>query len=205
MTTTLALTSLTLSACQLRDPVVNTPDDRPLPNRSVFADVVLQITRDGATTPCTEDGGIPICGTAPRPQGSLCENNPALGQPDGVFFDLGPGDVIDLGFLCNFIVEVGLDVDPVTKESIPSPDFRIIGRVEDGARPVVEVSLDGTTYVAVDPWAFVGKTTTYAEDPGFLLEFPMLPEARFVRITENAGRGRIRIDAIEAFPFVSTE
>jgi len=175
-------------ACTVGPPSLMAPPDNPLPDVPTYADAVLDISTGDETIACTEEGGVPLCGQAP--QAGPCADNAALGPPDGLSHDLGPLDRIELGLLCSSIREVG--------GNTVSDDFRIWGRVEGGAQPVVEVSTDGTNYFAVNFWP--SSMGTYRENPGFQLEVPQIPQARFVRITEVAGQGQIRIDAIEAFP-----
>src|SRR5438046_1048969 len=73
-------------------------------SQSRYADVILSVATSATSLNCAQD--LPDClnGT---PQGGACAGNPAIGAPDGVSFDLGPHERIELGLQCSAILEVG--------------------------------------------------------------------------------------------------
>jgi hypothetical protein len=184
---------LLAGACVAQEPDVVTPPDNPAPVGSQFADVVLGLTDGGMAKSCIEGGGVPLCGSNPQPQPGPCANNPALGMNDGKFFSVPPLGRIELGLLCGSITEVGL-----TSSGGASTDFRVWAMVDPGAIPVVEISMDGTHYVTVNPWPRMDNG--FQTNPGFQLEAAGWASARFVRISESGGAGAIQVDALEALP-----
>jgi len=180
--------ALAFAACTVDDPHVIVPPDRDQGTGPFFADVILGISVGSTTTSCIT-GGVPVCGTD-APQTGMCADNPALGPPDGNTFDIMPLGRLELGFLCNTIREVG--------GTMLSNDFVIHGSVEGTVQPIVEVSIDGSSYVAVNYWPRPMPNGPFLTDPGFQLEVPMWSAARFVRISLGAGTGVIHVDAVEA-------
>ncbi len=161
------------------------PDVEPQPSRladagaSTFVDLVVSYTEDGNPVTCT-DSLAPVCQT----QSGICSNHPLLGPPDEQSFSLvGPGQ-IEVGFLCQPIIDRAPDSDL-------SPDFRIVGSIESGSGGIVSVSEDGSTYIVLD--------NLIRDNQAFDLANRGLQFARFVRVAVEAGAS-IRIDAIEALP-----
>jgi len=168
----------------------------PIPNfdfgtlAPVYADVVLSFTTATATTSCA-GAGIPVCVQPVMPQTGICAGNPALGPPDMSFYTIPANGRIELGFLCSVIT-----AQPLAPDGTQQPDFVIYGSFTGGAMPAVEVSMDGSNYVSVNPWqqaSFMGQPAAV-----FQLAAANLTEGRFVRIGEAAGVGSINIDALEA-------
>lgn len=185
--------ALLVGGCTVMPPAVDVPPDDTGPRGAVFADVVLGFTSGGSTTSCIANG-VPLCGQDPTPQPACVDDAPfALGMNDGKSYTIDKLGRIELGFLCSTIVEVGL-----SPSGGPSNDFMIYGSVTGAATPIVEVSLDGTLYTAVNFWH--KQEGAFADNPGFQLEVPMLESARFVRISETSGGGTILVDALEALP-----
>ncbi len=157
-----------------------------------FADAIIVFGPPGNVLSCVDV--LPVCGDAPMPQGGPCAGDAAkIAAHDTVALDVPPLGVLELVFYCSTILEVG--------GAQLSDDFRIWGTADPTSQPIVEVSVDGTTYSAVNLWPRAGAD--YAPDPGFQLEVPMLPAARFVRIVETSGAGSLHIDAVEALALVA--
>ncbi len=176
--------------CTVGPPDLMNPGDREPRTTSIYADVILSIGTKTDLTACSE--GLPVCKPdEPIVQTGPCANIPVLGKNDMTRFTLGPIGRIELGFLCDAIVEVGTTTGP-------SNDFTVWAQVTPGAEPVVEVSLDGTQYVTLNPWR--QSNGVYADNPGFQLEAEKLYAARFVRITNASTKGTIELDAVEALP-----
>jgi hypothetical protein len=173
--------------CVVSPPNVNVPTSDGGAHANVYADLVISESTQATTMSCLGSGGIPVCTTPAMPQGGPCAGNPALGMPDGQSFDVQPLGSLELGFLCSLIISQTLAPDGTLM-----PDFIVYGTADQGASPAVEVSLDGTTYVSVNPWASANGQAR------FELQAAMLTQARFVRISETAGGGQIHIDALEA-------
>jgi hypothetical protein len=186
---------LLLCACPATAPPVVVPPDNHGPTDEIFADVVLGFTEGPSTTSCVDASGVPVCGSNPTPQRACDDANNALGPPDGRTFSVLPNSRIQLGFLCDTITETGINaMDP----NQPSDDFAVVATVGAGALPIVEVSIDGTHYAAVNFWHKTGNSF----DPrgGFQLEVPMWEAARFVRISNSSSAGTIDVDAVVALP-----
>jgi hypothetical protein len=157
----------------------------------IYADVVLDYSSMTGATSCLGAGGIPVCVQPVMPQTGPCAGNPAIGAPDMSYFTIPASGRIELGFLCSVITAQALSPDGTQQ-----PDFVIYGSFTGGAMPAVEVSMDGSNYVSVNPWSqamFMGQPAAV-----FQLAAANLVEARFVRIGEAAGVGSINIDALEA-------
>lgn len=184
---TALLATLAFAACTVAEPPVIVPVDRDQGTGPFFADVILGVSVGSNTQSCIS-GGVPVCGSNPAPQSGPCADNPALGATDGKTYDIVPLGRLELGFLCHTIREVG--------GTMLSNDFVIHGSVEGSVQPIVEVSVDGSDYVAVNYWPKLNNA--FVADAGFQLEVPMWSAARFVRISLGAGTGVIHVDAIEA-------
>ncbi len=161
------------------------PDVGPQPSKLAdagepgFVDLVISYTENGNPVTCT-DSIAPLCQT----QSGACSNHPVLGAPDNQRFTLvGPGQ-IEVGFLCQPIVDRAPNSDL-------SPDFRIVSTIESGSGGIVSVSEDGSTYLVLD--------NLIRDDQSFDLSNRGLEYARFVRIAVEAGTS-LSIDAIEALP-----
>jgi hypothetical protein len=179
-----------MSGCVPSEPNVPNPTDDFGTLAPVYADVVISYSSLTGTTSCLGAGGIPVCVMPQMPQTGPCAGNPALGPPDMSYFEIPPSGRIELGFLCSVIT-----AQPLIG-TMQQPDFVIYGSFTGGAMPAVEVSMDGSTYVSVNPWmqgSFMGQPAAL-----FQLAAANLVEARFVRIGEAAGVGSINIDALEA-------
>jgi hypothetical protein len=161
------------------------PDVEPQPSKltdaggSAFVDLVLSYTESGNPVTCT-DSIAPVCQT----QTGDCSDHPVLGAPDSQSFSLvGPGQ-IEVGFLCQPIVDRA-------PNSELSPDFRVWATIESGTGAIVSVSEDGSNYVVLD--------NLIRNDQTFDLANRGLEYARFLRIAVEAG-ATLQIDSIEALP-----
>ena len=144
-----------------------------------FVDLVLSYTEGGNPVTCT-DSIAPVCQT----QVGICSNHPVLGAPDDQRFSLvGPGQ-IEVGFLCQPIVDRA-------PNSELTPDFRVWATIESGIGAIVSVSGDGTEYVVLDDMI--------RDDQTFDLSNRGLEYARFVRLAVPAGV-TLQIDSIEVLP-----
>ncbi len=161
------------------------PDVEPQPSKladagsSAFADLIVSYTEAGNPITCT-DSLAPVCQT----QTGVCSNHPVLGAADNQSFSLvGPGQ-IEVGFLCQPIVDRA-------PNSELSPDFRILGTIDSGSGAIVSVSENGSDYFVLDNWT--------RDDQSFDLSNRGLEYARFVRVAAELGAS-VSIDAIEALP-----
>jgi hypothetical protein len=175
---TARLALLGMTACSVSQDVKSPPDVQLDGGGSLFADAVLAFSVGGQVTNCADS-----LGTCGQPATGACANNPALGPPDGQFFQLGANDRIEVGFLCGAII------DHPSVNGTATPDLRIHATVPNGASAVVEVSLDGSSYWALD---YLKQT-----DQSFDLARIGISIVRFVRIADG-GQGGIAIDAVEA-------
>ena len=164
-------------ACVLGPPQLgggNGGDDGGTP----YADTLISTVIDGTVTAC--GSSVPVCSNG-TPQGGSCGANSALGAPDGISFPLSPGDVLEVGFVCDGFITAQPDFD--------GGDFEIYGFV-DGGTGVVEVSEDGNTFAT---GGILGEAPQV-----FSLSAANTDQAKFVRITGHAGN-TIGIDSVEAF------
>jgi hypothetical protein len=169
---------------------VNVPTEDLGTLAPIYADIVLSYSSATGTVNCISGGGIPACVMPEMPQAGPCAGNPALGPPDMNYFTIPANGTLELGFLCSVIT---------ARASLPPmlvPDFVLFGSLMGGASPAVEVSMDGTSYVSVNPWS----EGSFDSQPAalFQLSAANLVESRFVRISETSGQGSISIDALEA-------
>lgn len=162
-----------VAACTAAPPEVDAEPGDGLGDGPAFADTILVAQRGGALEGCT--AGL----TCPVDPG--CGASPSLGAPDDVRFDLGPGDRLEVAFVCGAILDQGVDAQD---------DFRVWADVPEGSRALVSVSDEPTGYRLVD--------TLVASDQTFDLERANLGVARFVQIVHDGGEP-IGIDAVEAF------
>ncbi len=160
--------------CQATSPAVDAPDLSEFDAGGAFADTVISFGDINDQTNCTET--LPACSDAPADCGPL----DVLGAPDATAYVLPAYGRIEVAFRCSQITEKGASGDEV------SYDFQILATV-DGGEAVVEVSLDGSSYVTVQP-----LTTT---DQTFDLARAGIDVVRFIRISDTGGGG-IAIDAI---------
>jgi hypothetical protein len=137
-----------------------------------FADAVVSYPAGGLEMACATSlacaDAEPSCGAV----------DAVLGPNDGVTYPLGVGGQIVIAFRCSFIVSHGDQLD-----------FKIWSTVPAGSTAAVEVSADGSQYLAIDSLA--------TSDQTFSLARIDVPEARFVRLT-NVGAADIAIDAVLA-------
>lgn len=161
------------------------PDVGPQPSQladaggPAYVDVVISFTQDGVPVTCTETVA-PIC---QEPSGP-CANHAVLGAPDGQTFPLQGAAQLEVGFLCNPIVDRA-------PNSELSPDFKVWGTIDSGTGGVVSVSEDGSNYIVLDNFI--------RDDQSFDLSNRGLDYVRFVRISSESGAS-LRIDAIEVLP-----
>jgi hypothetical protein len=184
-------------ACPDENPDVVVPPNNPTHDQPLFADIVLGYTVGSATTSCIA-AGVPQCGST-MPQAS-CQSDPVLnvlGENDGVSYEVKTNSRVELGFLCDSIIEVG--VDTTTDMQGRSVDFVVWGMATTDSIPVVEVGDDGVNYVSVNFWP-KNMDGTYVLNGGFELEVASRASARFVRISNTAAQGSIFVDAVEAVP-----
>lgn len=163
---------LSLIAC-VSSPTVPDPG-RAADAGTVFADVVLSFTNEGAPQVCL--GALPSCDAEPS---EPCGPAEVLGAPDDVTYALEASGRLDLGFRCGAVVERG---------GQGSTDITIWADVAPDASAVIEVSEDGATY---EPWV-----TLTESDQAFDLATIDRTYVRYVRIADTGGGG-ISIDAIE--------
>ncbi|MCH7510785.1 MAG: hypothetical protein IIB19_00300 [Chloroflexi bacterium] len=110
-----------------------------------------------------------------------CANHAVLGAPDGRVFDLVGGAQIELGFLCQPIIDRAPNSDL-------SPDFRVVGTFSGPGNAIVSVSVDGSNYIVLD--------TFLSDNQDFDLANESLEFVKFVRIA-NSGSATLALDAIE--------
>ena len=163
----------------------HSPDVEPQPSKLVdagapaFVDLVVSYTEEGSPITCT-DSIAPVCQT----QTGVCSNHPVLGEADNQSFSLvGPGQ-IEVGFLCQPIVDRA-------PNSELSPDFRIWGMIDSGSGAIVSVSENGSDYFVLDNWT--------RDNQAFDLSNRGLEYARFVRVAAGPGAS-VSMDAIEVLP-----
>ena len=154
----------------------------PVPGASyqrsqVFADTVLAYSEGGDLKTCSL--GAPDCNGNTGP---TCGPQTVLGPADGNTFSLEAMGRLELGVLCDAIIENG---------GLDSQDFRIVANVPPGGEAVVEVSFEGNTFYTL--------TTLSSSNQTFDLAFATdaIQVARYVRISD-LGDGGIEIDAIES-------
>lgn len=167
---------VSLLACEATspqvDPIVTGTADAGAPG---YVDLVVSYTEAGGLVTCTESVSN-ICTT----QTGACANHAVLGAPDGRNFELQSGGQIEVGFLCQPIVDRAIN-------SELSHDFRFVGSVTSG-QAVLSVSSDGSNYVVLD--------SIVRDNQEFDLANESLDFVRFVRITADGGAA-LSIDAIE--------
>jgi hypothetical protein len=117
-------------------------------------------------------------------QTGACADHPVLGPPDGRSFVLEGNGQIELGFLCQPIV------DRASNSNLTA-DFRLVGTLDAGSGAVLSVSEDGSDYVVLD--------TVVSDNQEFDLANEGLELVRFVRIATASGT-TLSIDAIEVLP-----
>ena len=161
------------------------PDVGPMPSDLVdaggpgYVDLVVSFTDNGSLTTCA-DTTPTIC----EQQTGPCATHPVLGVPDGVTHSMQANDVLEVGFLCNPILDR-------TVNSEITADFRVWSTVSGPGGAIVSVSQDGSRYFDL------GNLSS--DDREFFLDNEQLEFVRFVRITAAAG-DTLSIDAIEAYP-----
>ena len=169
--------TLCLCACEATPPEVD-----PIPSASAdagaqgFVDLVVSYDNAGTPVTCTEAVGS-ICSVQTGP----CADHAVLGAPDGQSFDLQSGSQIEVGFLCQPIVDRAPNSDL-------SPDFQVVGTFAGTGNAVVSVSEDGSTFIVLD--------TFLRDNQQFDLANESLDFVKFVRIA-NSGSAVLSIDAIE--------
>lgn len=170
---------LALQACQAQPPDLNGPSGTGADAGGAdYADLIVSYTLDGITQTCSEVG-MAVCGT----QMGSCMDHPALGAPDGIFYELQPVGLLEVGFVCRPILD---RVDGAT----PVPDFRILASGASDSNPgVVSISRDGDVYQTLGNLIRANQEF-HITDLGF-------DYVRFVRIF-GAPEASIQIDAIEA-------
>ena len=169
--------ALCLWACEAAppevDPIVSDSADAGTPG---YVDLVVSYTEAGSPVTCTESVSA-LCSA----QTGACANHPVLGAPDGRHFDLQGSEQLEVGFLCQPIVDRAPNSDL-------SPDFRIVGSVSGTGGAVLSVSSNGSEYVVLD--------TVLRDNQEFDLANKGLDFVRFVRIAAESGAA-LSIDAIE--------
>ncbi len=180
-----AICGLTVCASAIVACTAQPPDVEPRPSAiadagaSAFVDLVVSYTQDGVPVTCTDELA-PIC---QAPSGA-CSNHEALGPPDGRSIVLPNAAQLEVGFLCQPIVDRAPNSDL-------SPDFVVWGTVDSGSGAVVSVSEDGSEFIVLDH--------LLSDNQSFDLANRGLEYARFVRIVTESG-SQVSIDAIEALP-----
>ncbi|MCP4448413.1 MAG: hypothetical protein GY811_24185 [Myxococcales bacterium] len=174
------LCALATLACTAQSPYVEPQPSRfPDAGGPAYVDLVVSYSQDGVPVTCT-DSLAPVC----QAQEGACGDHAVLGAPDGQSFSMQGASQLEVGFLCQPIVDRAPNSDL-------SPDFVIWGNVESGSGAVVSVSEDGSNFVVLD--SFV------SDDQSFDLSSGDLEYVRFVRIASQSGAA-LSIDAIEALP-----
>lgn len=169
--------SMCLCACEAKSPEVD-----PIPTGTTdaggagFVDLIVSFDEAGSPVTCTESVGA-ICSV----QGGICADHAVLGAPDGISFDLTSGSQIEVGFLCQPIVDRAPNSDL-------SPDFRVVSTFDGIGAAIVSVSEDGSTFTVLD--------TFLRDNQEFDLANERLDFVKFVRIA-NSGSSTLSIDAIE--------
>lgn len=141
-----------------------------------FVDLIVSYTEAGSPVTCT-DSVSDLCTLQTGP----CSNHPVLGAPDGNHFELQGGGQLEVGFLCQPIVDRAPNSDL-------SPDFRIVGTLSGTGGAVISVSQDGSEFTVLD--------TVVRDNQEFDLATEGLEFIRFVRIASTSGSA-MSIDAIE--------
>jgi hypothetical protein len=168
--------SLSLAGCEATppevDPIPSSNADAGVPS---YVDFVVSYTEAGSPVTCSESVGN-LCTV----QTGSCANHAVLGAPDGRSFDLEGGGQLEVGFLCQPIVDRA-------PNSNLSPDFRVVGTLSGGGG-ILSVSVDGSAYTVLD--------TIVRDNQEFDLANEGLEFVRFVRIASESG-ATLSIDAIE--------
>jgi hypothetical protein len=173
----LVLLTLCICACDAQPPAVDPiPTGQADAGGSGYVDLIVSYDEAGTTVTCTEAVGS-ICSVQTGP----CAGHPVLGAPDGSTFDLSSGSQIELGFLCQPIVDRAPNSDL-------SPDFRVVATFAGVGNAIVSVSEDGSNYTVLD--------TFTRDNQEFDLATESLEFVKFVRIA-NSGSATLSIDAIE--------
>ncbi len=169
--------SLSFCACEAAPPEVD-----PIPSGNAdagspgYVDLVVSYVEAGTPITCTDTiGGI--CAV----QAGVCADHAVLGAPDGRSFDLTSGSQIEVGFLCQPIVDRAPNSDL-------SPDFRVVSSFAGVGNAIVSVSEDGSNFTVLDTFSSDNQEFDLANEG---LEF-----VKFVRIA-NSGSSTLSIDAIE--------
>jgi hypothetical protein len=169
--------SLCLCACEAESPEVDPiPSGTPDAGSPGFVDLIVSYDEAGTPITCTESVGA-ICSI----QGGICADHAVLGAPDGISFDLAAGSQIEVGFLCQPIIDKAPNSDL-------SPDFRVVSTFAGVGSAIVSVSEDGSTFIVLD--------TFLRDNQEFDLANEGLEFVKFVRIA-NSGSATLSIDAIE--------
>ncbi len=169
--------ALCLCACEVQPPEVDRiPTGTTDAGLGGFVDLIVSFDEAGSPVTCTDTIGS-ICSV----QGGTCADHAVLGAPDGRSFDLSGGSQIEVGFLCQPIIDRAPNSDL-------SPDFRVVSTFVGVGAAIVSVSVDGSTYIVLD--------TFLRDNQEFDLANESLDFVKFVRIT-NSGSSTLSIDAIE--------
>lgn len=172
--------AIALGACDATPPEV---DPIPVGNADAstpgYVDLIVSYTEGGSPVTCSESVGA-LCSVQTGP----CADHAVLGAPDGTSFSLESNGQLEVGFLCQPIVDrsVGSDL---------TPDFRLVGTLDGGSGAVLSVSEDGSSYTVLD--------TIVRDNQEFDLANEGLELVRFVRIA-NQSSTALSIDAIEVLP-----
>jgi len=170
---------LAVQACEAQPPDLGgPPGDGADAGGSDYADLIVSFTEDGVTQTCGEVGTA-VCGA----QTGNCMDHPALGAPDAIVYELEPGGLLEVAFVCRPILD---RVDGDT----PIPDFRVLASgASDSNFGVIEISRDGDVYQSLGNLIRADQEF-HITDTGF-------DYVRFIRIS-GAPTAAIQIDAIEA-------
>jgi hypothetical protein len=173
----LAMLALVLWACDATPPEVDPiPSGTPDAGSAGYVDLIVSYTENGSPITCSESVGA-LCSVQTGP----CADHAALGAPDGRTYQLEGNGQIELGFLCQPIVDRA-------EGSNLTADFRLVGTLDSGTGAVLSVSEDGTSYQVLD--------TVVSDNQEFDLANEGLELVRFVRIAGQGG-ATLSIDAIE--------
>jgi hypothetical protein len=137
------------------------------------ADTILSFSQNGVTQTCAFATN---CSDPPP----ACGPTEVLGPEDGLIYQLAPGEILEVGFRCSAIIEVG---------GVGSPDFTVVGTVNADGRALLEVGEQGDDYETLTPMT----VSNYGPDLGEIQRTTI----RFLRLT-NAGSSPIALDAIVA-------
>jgi hypothetical protein len=156
------------AACTAEPPEVMEPGGGDPVELPEYADVVLAYTEGNQVVSCAE-----LLAPCDEQQVDACGRDEVLGPPDGRTLTLDPGEIVEVGFRCGAI----------------RLEFQIWADVPADGSAVIEVSLDGSSYLSIE--------RLVQSDQVFSLVRHPLHVVRYVRIS-NTSSVSIDVDAIES-------